>query len=895
MPTTERATACALVMVALSTAFAAESAAQATPPEPPVIDAIVPSTLAAGTRENVVRLIGRNFHPQATITTPEASIRIVRARIISSTLAEAVIAVRADAPPGSYQLDVSNPDGSTVSSRTGIRVYPASSMRGPLAVTGVRILTPRAWQIVAEDEDVHAQALLATSGMGTVVGTWMLDGVPFERFTQIVSGGFPVEVRSRMPIPRSFIGEHRLELAIESPATTAPHAVHFIQEPERRSALRVLSPGPDGLLDPTRPHFRWNRVPGASGYEVELRYRARGAGEGSPWTTVRRRVADPQWRPERRLVQRLEGMDIAFRVQAMQPGGVRGETTAWTIVRLADAVEAGGLRDDEPNGHEAHTPPDRPPAILGSAPLPYLLARPAQGGDDAFAATPSQVALSVSSTTTAQSSTTSSIPAITRFALSARTDVNGGSLHHQLTGDIAASHDLGDPWHGRQESRSWVGSLGMSNSSVRPELTIGFVPPSFLDGADFLSVFTSEGGVQGSLSTGMGRASYFQSARLAGGAPPTDPEITAGAYELHSADGRYLFRAATVQARARDFDGFSPAGTGTAYGLHMTANLGAGLQLLGEAALGEYEPGDTELVDARDGAAFRLAALGSAGNVSWTMSLSRTEQGFVNPANAGFTPGSISNRTQGDVSVSSTFFDRLSASATFSHVTGGVDADFSDPRTTENGASLSFALPISERISVSLGGNAHAQRGSGYEDLAIPALARDRSGIDLTVSERVGPLSLTQSINWQDMTDRHDAFADQQVLDLRFGVHGAVHRLATLSASIGETRTDAAPELGSTRSRLVSIQPVITLLESLRFTPRASLSRSTNDVLESDQRMTQYQLALRWTPPWKVVPLALEVASDWRQHRTGMEEGTVPFERSTLATIMVSWRGDRMW
>lgn len=879
----------------------------------PIIDAISPAALTAGTRETLVRIAGRHFQPGALITSPDPAVRVVRSRVFTPTSAEVVVAVRPDAPAGPYRLDMQNPGGAAAA-RATVNVYPTGSAAAPLAVTGIRIVSPLPWQIVADDEPVHAHALLATTGIGAVVGTWLLDGVPFERFTQIASGGRPIEVRSRMPIPLSFTGEHRLELVLESPRTAPQHHVPFLQSSERRSALRILAPDATGLLDLATPVFRWSLVPGASGYEVELRYRPRGPDDDTRWIVVRRRVAATRWRPEPELLDALADADAAFRVRAAFPGDVFGPPAAWREFSFRSREHPPD--DPERSGRDPGGGPDGPVGIgsgAGSAggygdaasadiepgpsagwtmePLSYRAMQSfpsARGG---------QLGLTVGSTTTGTRPVPAGAAGLTRLQLSTLADVHAGRIQQQVTGDFSASQDLGDPWGARAESRSWVARFGAPDGAVRPEATIGFAPPSFLDQTEFLTVFTPGGGVQGTLGSDVGRVSYFRTARLSdNGVVGPEPEIGAAAYELSTPDGRYQFRATAVHVNEKAIEDFSAGAEGTGLGFLASASLGTGLQLVGEVAFGDYKPGAGSLDEARDGRAFRVAARGGAGTFGYSVGASRSDEGFVNPANPGFTPSGVSGRTRADVSLSNTFLGRAAVSGTYNHVRGGVAHGYGDPRTTEDGASLSVSVPVTSRVVVALGGNLHGHRGAADAELELPGMHRTRKGVQLAVTETVGTISFSQAVGWQDFTDRNDPWADQRVFDVSLGAHGAIHRLIHVSASASETRIDDAPELGTTRHRLISVQPALTVLDSrLRLAPRVAFSRVTNDVQESEFSSAHYQVAARWTAPWTRLPVALEIASDWNRSWSGFDEIRPPFENRTLLTLSLNWQTDRTW
>ncbi|MGH7549856.1 MAG: hypothetical protein ACREK3_03780, partial [Gemmatimonadota bacterium] len=877
------------------------------PSSAPVINSITPPSLVTGTTGNVLRVAGQNFQSGATIVSGSPGVTVTAARVLGPGAAEVVVAVRPDARPGPYRLDLTNPDGGIATGGAMLLVYPAGALSAPLAVTAAAIVAPRPWQILEPGQALHAQALLATSGMGTVVGTWQLDGVPFDRFTRVVASGYPVEVRSTTPIPLSFTGEHRLELVIESPQSLPPLEVPFFQAVESRTALRVLVPEAGTDLDPEAPIFRWTLVPGASGYEVEIEDAVEAASDARPWTAVRRRVTDTDWRPEEPLLEMLGPGRKRFRVRAVFPGEVLGEPTPWTIFTLPGAE---GASEDIPRTTTWRGAPLRLVSTVTASAIPRSRSDPAVTpealeavavrdtvGAQEEAVSSGQLGLSLMSTTTTIASDFEDPPPLTRLQLSTQTDFRNAAFDQQATADLSGSHDLEDPWNAREESRNWLTRLGATQGGFREELALGFAPPSFFDQTEFLTVATSGGGLQGTFGTPAGRLAYYRSVDLSanGGFSGFEPDIDAAAYEAGDQAGRFLFRTMLLQVTDPEVESFSAGGEGKALGVIGVAHLKPWLRLLGEAAGGDFDPGEGSFEEARDGKAFRLAVDGTAGTFGYAFTVGRTGEGFVNPANRGFTPGGISDRTHTDLSVQK-YFGQAMLSGAYRHVRGGIHEAAGDPRTTENGTSIQLALPIGPRVSLNVGGNVVGQRGDAIDEFGLPETDRTQRGADLSFSETVGPFSLTQSLTWQDFTDEVQPLSDQTVTGLSFAAGGGLTSFLNLSANVSNTRTSAAPEIGTTDQLLLSLQPSISLDKLwLAVTPRTAWTRVTNDLDDSEFRTDQYQLVLRWSPPWAGALLNLEVASDWNRSWSDFDPEPPSFDRQTVLTLTLNWRADRLW
>ena len=874
------------------------------PSSAPVINTITPPSVVTGTTDNRLRIMGQNFQAGATITSASPGVTVTSARVLSPGAAEVVVAVRPDAPAGPSGVVLINPDGGRATGGAMLLVYPSGALSAPLAVTAAAIVAPRPWQILAPGQSLHAQALLATSGMGTVVGTWLLDGVPFDRFTRIVASGYPVEVRSTTPIPISFTGEHRLELVIESPPSLPPQEVPFFLAAESRTGLKVLEPDSGALIDPDEPAFRWTLVPGASGYEVEIEDAGSEASESRPWTAVRRRVTDTDWRPDQPLLEMLGPGEKRFRVRAVFPGEVLSEPTPWVPFTLPGP----GTYQVAPEEARSERAPYRLVSTITRPPTPRSRSDPAAAREAMGAAgdtagvqeeggSRGQLGLSLMSTTTTIASDLEDPPPLTRLQLSTQTDWQNGAFDQQATADLSGSHDLEDPWDAREESRNWLTRLGATQGGFREEFALGFAPPTFFDQTEFLTVATSGGALQGTLGTPAGRLAYYRSVDLSanGSFAGFEPEIDAAAYEAGDDAGRFLFRTMWLQALDPEVEGFAAGGEGRALGVIGAAHLRSWLRLLGEAAGGDFEPGEGAFEEARDGNAFRLAVDGTAGTFGYAFTVGRTGQGFVNPANRGFTPGGISDRTRAELSLQK-YFGRLSLSGGYRHVRGGIHEAAGDPRTTENGASVQLAVPLAQRVSLGLGGNVVGQRGDAIDDLGLPETDRTQKGADLSLNETVGPFSVTQSLSWQDFTDQVQPLSDQTVTGLSFAANGGLRSFLNLSANVSTTRTEAAPEIGTTNQLLVSLQPALSLARMwLAVTPRTAWTRVTNDLDDSEFRTDQYQLVVRWSPPWAGALLNLEVASDWNRSWSHLDPEPPSFDRQTVLTLTLNWRADRVW
>lgn len=291
-------------------------------PLPPAIQAVVPPALSVGTADSVLRLSGIYFRPGAIASSPSPDLTITRTTVISPTLADVAVSIRAGAPAGSYRIDLTNPDGTHTSQGVLLVVFPTSSLAAPLGVTVAAVVHPLPYTILSATDSLYPRGLLATTGLGTVVGSWHLDGMPFDHFTAQVSGGMPVEVTANVPIPLTYIGEHRLELVIEQPRSLISAPVPVIQALDSRSQFTILAPDDGAVFGAQPPLIRWSLLPGASGFLVEIVRE-----DGGP--AIERRMAESEWRPSAADIDELGPGQHQFRVRPVFPGEVEGEATPW--------------------------------------------------------------------------------------------------------------------------------------------------------------------------------------------------------------------------------------------------------------------------------------------------------------------------------------------------------------------------------------------------------------------------------------------------------------------------------------------------------------------------------------------------------------------------------------
>ncbi len=169
-----------------------------------------------------------------------------------------------------------------------IPLFLTSAAAGPLNVGRIelRFDDGSRIRIAGQGDDIRAQATLNFSGTGQLDAVWEVARpessrgrpffIPLRSLRQYLSASGSIVLRSP-PLPSDTTGDYRLRLRIISPpaAFTIPELHYRIQQthttaaPPPAALLAVTAPAPRATLGPDTD-FRWQAVPGASAYQLEL-------------------------------------------------------------------------------------------------------------------------------------------------------------------------------------------------------------------------------------------------------------------------------------------------------------------------------------------------------------------------------------------------------------------------------------------------------------------------------------------------------------------------------------------------------------------------------------------------------------------------------------------------
>jgi len=319
------------------------------PPQPGVFR-IAPDTIAEGTRNVRLIIAGAGFRAGTMVQTPR-DIRLERLEVLSPTRLEILVSNDLGTPSGPRVFFISTPGGP--SGTVVVTVVPPDYLGALGSVTTAAVVFPRAGTIVSPRDQIYARGLIAATGTGPILGAWILDGHPYDRFAVNAAGGLPISVESQVPIPLPEDGDHVIRLKIDQPQELLSAPILIVRAPRSASQLRLIEPA-DGLVIRGPRLFRWTLVPGAQAYEVFFSPEARDVPgairfrtTGGAW-----QPSDKEWRPIEKIPT-LANVPVVGRffwsARAIFPGDVPGPSARANALQIlvtpkVTVPEEGSLR-----------------------------------------------------------------------------------------------------------------------------------------------------------------------------------------------------------------------------------------------------------------------------------------------------------------------------------------------------------------------------------------------------------------------------------------------------------------------------------------------------------------------------------------------------------------------
>jgi hypothetical protein len=241
-------------------------------------------------------LVGANFRPGATMVispplaavtdsnghTRATDVAVVNVVVVNPGLMTALFSVSPTATLPTAALpvravDVLNLDGTSTAGLLAaaggtsqpLRLQSSSSLGAPLSVLNMALAHPRDGTVVMQGDELNADAILAGTGTGTVIGQWVWDGNVVEQFSASIVGGQSTTIRTRQSLPTWFLGAHTLYLRMVQPNQIATRPIVVVVNPGGWKLEQMIQPEYGAAFaSDNPPRLLWAPVPGAAKYQV---------------------------------------------------------------------------------------------------------------------------------------------------------------------------------------------------------------------------------------------------------------------------------------------------------------------------------------------------------------------------------------------------------------------------------------------------------------------------------------------------------------------------------------------------------------------------------------------------------------------------------------------------
>ena len=308
-------------------------------------------------------LVGANFRPGATvvISPPLASVgnsnghtratdvAVLSVVVVNSGLMTALISVAPRATVGLRAVDVLNLDGTSTAGSLNaaggtsqpIEVQSSNSLGAPLSVLNMALLHPRDGTVVMQGQELNAEAVLAGTGTGTVVGQWVWDGNVVEQFTASIVGGQSTAIQTHQSLPTWYLGSHTLLLRMVQPNQVASRPIVVVVNPGDWKLEQLILPQyGETISSELPPRLLWAPVPGAAKYQVGFSSRPY-FGTIEKWFAV----VDNQWEVPGNVWRNLSSGQLYWTVRAVDTAGAPRKALP---MRSVYRVAADGLTSVRP-------------------------------------------------------------------------------------------------------------------------------------------------------------------------------------------------------------------------------------------------------------------------------------------------------------------------------------------------------------------------------------------------------------------------------------------------------------------------------------------------------------------------------------------------------------------
>jgi hypothetical protein len=453
----------------------------------------------------------------------------------------------------------------------------------------------------------------------------------------------------------------------------------------------------------------------------------------------------------------------------------------------------------------------------------------------------------------------------------------------QATGDLVYAGGL-DPNHLAQASRNWLGQGRTTYGPMWGSARLGYTTPDFTDGAEFLTSGTARTGVVARAGSAWGTLSYYQ---------PVDPQvhgvISASPENLGirsaaftTPDGKpYVIRviALRMQEPANLMLNTTESTTRT-FGIFARYDFGPKGLLSAEAAHGSVTTQAGSAQVSRSGDAIRLTANGVLAGTTYSADLRDVDSNYVNPGNRTLTPGI------GEHFILGRTFGRNILGLTIGHQEQGWGTNSPLQHATSSAVAINVTTTFNPRISLITTLGVNGDHADARVASSLPATSRTNSSASAALAETFSKINVSEMLTWSRLDDHKSPMASNDGRSMTVTVSGAPITNVALTSSAAFTRTNAAPPVGTSDSRLFSLTPSIALPTlCLSVSPSATISRTTNDVAASNVSNQSLGSIVQWSPLWKSSLVSGQVSA-MRNHVAATM--TMPSARTNVYTAAVT-------
>ncbi len=308
-------------------------------PSPSLIS-VSPGFTGQGADHLRMTLVGANFRPGATVVispplaavsnsnghTRASDVSVLSVVVVNSGLMTALISVGPRATLGLRAVDVLNLDGTStaggITNGAGgtsqpVQVEASDSLGAPLSVLNMALTHPRDGTVVGQGQELNAEAVLAGTGTGTVMGQWVWDGNVVEQFSAAIVGGQSTAIQTRQSLPTFYLGVHTLQLRMVEPNQVASRPIVVVVTPAGWQLEQLIQPAYGAAFTSDKPpQLLWAPVPGAAKYQVGF--------SSQPYLSTIRQwfdVVDNRWEVPTRIWRSLPEGDLYWTVRAVESSG----------------------------------------------------------------------------------------------------------------------------------------------------------------------------------------------------------------------------------------------------------------------------------------------------------------------------------------------------------------------------------------------------------------------------------------------------------------------------------------------------------------------------------------------------------------------------------------------